>query len=296
MCGRKISLKHPLFITTAMVIGYNLFLLFNFLELDSLSKDHYIKAIVSQELPLPITITTTLFIALQQIYFTIAAYRVYKFQKKVSNIFSTRSNIKIVFTKRFIVLIWILNTTTFIAYAVASVHLVEFVIMPLVLSMIISSIVYYAFEHKAIFNEKTYEIFKKDIKLISQTSLVFQSNIDSDSNLKTVLHAKVIEDFLRESKSYLKLEYTIVDLSKDLGFPHAEVSSVINNELHKNFSKLINDFRVEESKLILKEKFNKINIESIAELSGFKSRASFYRAFKNKMGITPSEYVKQLFS
>ena len=293
MCGKKIPLRHPLFIITALVVAYNLFLLFEFLKLDSLLKDSYVKAIVNQELPQEIVITTTIFILLQQIYFTVAAYRVYVFKRKVSNIFSTRSSIKIGFTKRFILLIWILNASTIIAYIIASVHFVEFVIMPIVLSLIISSIVYYAFEHKAIFNEKTYEIFKKDIKLINQTSLVFQADTTEESSLKNVLHAKVIEDFLRESKSYVKLDYTILDLSKDLGFSSAIVSSVINKELHKNFSKLINDFRIEESKLILEEKFNQINIESIAELSGFKSRASFYRAFKNKEGITPSEYIKQ---
>jgi AraC-like DNA-binding protein len=41
-------------------------------------------------------------------------------------------------------------------------------------------------------------------------------------------------------------------------------------------------------------KYSQLTIDGVAQMVGFTSRSSFYNAFKEKMGITPSEYLKEI--
>lgn len=139
---------------------------------------------------------------------------------------------------------------------------------------------------------------KKDTKSkLSQVSQVSQLDIKKEiynENLQdSCFFSKLIKNEIQDNKSYLKLDYTIADLSKKLKLPQRTISDIINNKIGKSFSDLINEYRVQESKLILIDKSKSLTIDAIAELSGFKSRATFYRVFKDKTKMTPMEYIKK---
>lgn len=71
-----------------------------------------------------------------------------------------------------------------------------------------------------------------------------------------------------------------------------QVSQIINIRFQKNFSEVINSYRVEEAKNLLIQKPN-YSIEGIAFEAGFGSKATFNRVFKKHTGLTPSEYLSQ---
>ena len=72
-------------------------------------------------------------------------------------------------------------------------------------------------------------------------------------------------------------------------------SNINNEEKETNFCEWINSFRVEYAKDIMKESSNAdLTMVSIAERSGFSSRSVFYRAFKQREGLTPGEYKQRL--
>jgi AraC-like DNA-binding protein len=74
-----------------------------------------------------------------------------------------------------------------------------------------------------------------------------------------------------------------------------QLSQVINEKTGQNFNQFINTFRVEESKILLgSSQFNKLTIDAISEKSGFKSKSTFYEAFKAQMSMTPKQYVKNI--
>lgn len=72
------------------------------------------------------------------------------------------------------------------------------------------------------------------------------------------------------------------------------VSVTINNTYHKNFKSLLNEYRIREAckRLSDKEHYGHITIQAIYEGVGYKNAASFIRAFKKEMGMTPSVYQK----
>lgn len=74
------------------------------------------------------------------------------------------------------------------------------------------------------------------------------------------------------------------------------LSQIINNEKGKNFNDYINDLRIEYVLKRLKNdsKFRSFSIKGIANEIGYKSDASFVKHFKNKTGLNPSYYIKEL--
>ncbi len=104
-----------------------------------------------------------------------------------------------------------------------------------------------------------------------------------------------LQDYMKEHKSYLNSDLTINKLSKDLDVTPEYLSRTINKHLNKNFFDFINHYRVEEfKKLCRDEKNEKITIIGLAYESGFNSKATFNRVFKNITGTTPGAYQKDV--
>jgi AraC-like DNA-binding protein len=110
-------------------------------------------------------------------------------------------------------------------------------------------------------------------------------------------YIKQLEKHMAESKPYLNRELSIFDLSKQIKIPRHFLSEVINEHLGKNFYNLVNDYRIEEVKKRLEDpKYRHLTILAIAYDSGFNAKSSFNTIFKEKTGMTPSEYQRKVTS
>ncbi|MCB0277865.1 MAG: helix-turn-helix domain-containing protein [Calditrichaeota bacterium] len=97
-----------------------------------------------------------------------------------------------------------------------------------------------------------------------------------------------------QQRLYLKHDLSINDLSIELNIPRHRISQVLNNYLHTSFYQLINDFRVRDFlQKIEEEQHRHYTLLSLSLDCGFKSKATFNRAFKRLMKISPSDYIKQ---
>jgi AraC-like DNA-binding protein len=100
-------------------------------------------------------------------------------------------------------------------------------------------------------------------------------------------------DYMKEEKPYLNPDLNIAKLSKMLDVTPEYLSKVINTRLNKNFFDFVNRHRVDEFKEKCRDVNNKnLTIIGLAYDCGFNSKATFNRVFKNVVGSTPSEYVK----
>ena len=119
-----------------------------------------------------------------------------------------------------------------------------------------------------------------------------QSETEENPFLKL---SEKIQDYFDNEKPYLNPDFSIAQISLRMNVPQNHVLYCINSIFNTKFSKLKMKLRVEQTKVFLQESVHSnITIDGIAQLAGFSSRSSFYNAFKEETGITPSDYLKSI--
>jgi AraC-like DNA-binding protein len=106
----------------------------------------------------------------------------------------------------------------------------------------------------------------------------------------------LLGNIMQTKKLYLNPELKITDIASEVSLPRKQISRAVNEKLNDNFYNFVNRYRIGEAKRLLEDaKFNQFSIEGIARKSGFNSRSSFYTAFKNETGVTPSQFRGKVF-
>jgi AraC-like DNA-binding protein len=102
----------------------------------------------------------------------------------------------------------------------------------------------------------------------------------------------ILESSMSELKPYLKNDFNLTQLSVMINIPVHHLAYFFREHLHQSFHDYRNKWRIEHSKnLILEGKTKELTLEAIGQLSGFSSRNTFFIAFKQAEGISPSEYT-----
>lgn len=98
-----------------------------------------------------------------------------------------------------------------------------------------------------------------------------------------------------ENQYYLDLGIDLQSLAKKLNIADYQLSNLLNNSFHMTFPEFISYYRIEHAKTIIVKDINKKQtiIEILYE-SGFSSKSAFNRNFKKFMGVTPSEFRKNV--
>lgn len=97
---------------------------------------------------------------------------------------------------------------------------------------------------------------------------------------------------LIEERFFIDPKLSVRSLSEHIGINEKELSRLINKYTEENFYHFINQYRIEEFKILidLKEKQH-LSILGLAEEAGFNSKSTFYAVFKAFEGTTPKQYV-----
>ncbi len=102
--------------------------------------------------------------------------------------------------------------------------------------------------------------------------------------------AMKIENLFHLEKVYQETSYKRSDLARECDVTEAHLSKIVNIYFEKSVPQLLNTYRVEDAKHLLKE--TEADVIIISEESGFNSIATFNRVFKEIVGISPTEYRK----
>ena len=103
--------------------------------------------------------------------------------------------------------------------------------------------------------------------------------------------------FMDDEKPYLKSNITLDGLSELIDVPARELTAVLNGHFKMNFYEFINNYRIKEAKEILAADSNQQKtISDIFLAVGFNSKSVFNTFFKKNVGLTPSEFRKQINS
>ncbi|MFP4312898.1 MAG: helix-turn-helix domain-containing protein [Alphaproteobacteria bacterium] len=125
-------------------------------------------------------------------------------------------------------------------------------------------------------------------RIYPQSVIYEEKGQDDKLSREELLIAGKIEELLKLDKVYHEPSYSRSDLARELGVSETVVSRIINLHFQKSLPQLLNEYRVEDAKRLLKETDATITI--IAREVGFNSMASFNRVFRDMAKITPTEF------
>lgn len=133
---------------------------------------------------------------------------------------------------------------------------------------------------------------KKENTSVSQKKPKTTLTIDEEK-VQEILAAL---DKFEQKKQFIDVNCNLGFVAKKVKTNKAYLSKVIHSEKQQKFIQYITNLRINYALEKLKEDklFRSYDIKSIAAELGFKSPDSFSRAFKNKTGIYPSYYIKNI--
>jgi AraC-like DNA-binding protein len=98
-----------------------------------------------------------------------------------------------------------------------------------------------------------------------------------------------------EKKPYLSPEFNLSMMSAETDIPVHHLSYYFNEHLEVNFNTWKNDLKIAYVIDLIQNGSGEIlTLDALAKQAGFGSRTSFFNSFKQKMGVTPSEYLNKL--
>ena len=102
-----------------------------------------------------------------------------------------------------------------------------------------------------------------------------------------------IEKYVWEEQVFLNPDLEISDISFALKVPRHHIAYCFTNILKQKFTSYKNRLRVEHAINLLENGESALtSMDGIGAKSGFKSRSSFYEAFKVETGLTPNQFLK----
>ena len=153
---------------------------------------------------------------------------------------------------------------------------------------------FYSYQNYLLFYEQVENAFEQDIQ--SEEELLTNSGTEPEMVSEEeipVSYTGIIEkvDNWIKTDGYVKQGLTIKELSEILHTNRTYLSAYIKTTYKMTFREWITGLRLEYAKNILKE-HPEINIQKLAESSGFLSRSNFIKLFTEKEGCTPAKWKK----
>ena len=164
---------------------------------------------------------------------------------------------------------------------------------------VLSSIPFYCYlfhcyQNYLLFYEQVENAFEQDIQ--SEEELLTNSETEHEIVSEKEVPRSYTEFIERvdnwiKTDGYVQQGLTIKELSKILYTNRTYLSAYIKTTYKMTFREWITSLRLEYAKNILKE-HPEINIQKLAESSGFLSQSNFIKLFSEKEGCTPAKWKK----
>ena len=170
----------------------------------------------------------------------------------------------------------------------------EYVFIWILSSIPFYSYLFYSYQNYLLFYEQVENAFEQDIQSEEEllTDTETEPEIVSEKEVP-VSYTGIIEKVTNWIKTdgYVQQGLTIKELSEILHTNRTYLSAYIKTTYKMTFREWITGLRLEYAKNILKE-HPEINIQKLAESSGFLSRSNFIKSFTEKEGCTPAKWKK----
>lgn len=102
----------------------------------------------------------------------------------------------------------------------------------------------------------------------------------------------IVNNAIKYMEDNYKHKLTLSEVADNIYVSQWHLSKLLNRNMGQNFSEILNNIRIEQAKLLLKDP--SLRIGEIAELVGFMEVAHFSRVFKKTTGISANEYRNKI--
>jgi len=102
-----------------------------------------------------------------------------------------------------------------------------------------------------------------------------------------------LKKIMAEKELFKNPNLKVNDLAKEINVPGHQLSQVLNDNIRKNFTLFVNEYRINEACNILSQQTN-LTIEAVGDEVGFNSKSTFFATFKKIKGTTPSAYQQSI--
>ena len=170
----------------------------------------------------------------------------------------------------------------------------EYVFIWILSSIPFYSYLFYSYQNYLLFYEQVENAFEQDIQ--SEEELLTNSETEHEIVSEKEVPRSYPEFIERvdnwiKTDGYVQQGLTIKELSEILYTNRTYLSAYIKTTYKMTFREWITSLRLEYAKNILKE-HPEINIQKLAESSGFLSQSNFIKLFSEKEGCTPAKWKK----
>ena len=170
----------------------------------------------------------------------------------------------------------------------------EYVFIWILSSIPFYSYLFYSYQNYLLFYEQVENAFEQDIQ--SEEELLTNSETEHEIVSEKEV-PKSYTEFIERVDNWIKTDgyvqqgLTIKELSEILYTNRTYLSAYIKTTYKMTFREWITSLRLEYAKNILKE-HPEINIQKLAESSGFLFQSNFIKLFSEKEGCTPAKWKK----
>jgi len=100
-------------------------------------------------------------------------------------------------------------------------------------------------------------------------------------------------EVIQVDELYLDSELTLPQLAEAADLTSHQASQVLNGQMNQNFFNFVNNYRIDLAKrMLLDPEHREMPIVDLAIEVGFKSKSSFYDAFKRTTEMTPTQFKR----
>lgn len=180
------------------------------------------------------------------------------------------------------------------------------VILVMVILFVVSLLVIYFFRYSE--KNKMYRKIAKQYsdaiqneKKLKEYSAALEKKLDeADTDQKNIQVEKNndlfqrLEECMKQDKLYRKQALTRDSVAEMLDTNRTYLSRALSDNCGKSFSQYINSYRVRESLELLSDPKNDMPLKAVAFETGFSSLNTFYKIFREEVGMTPAMYRSKI--
>ncbi|MEQ8530408.1 MAG: helix-turn-helix domain-containing protein [Imperialibacter sp.] len=264
--------------------------IYDFYLLPSEEKVHF-AATLWQNPPWQAVVGNFLTLYSSPVYVILLLVRLKRFRRGLRNFFSSTERINLLWLQRLswgLGAIWAVVLGTYAYCRIADTHLPDnnnyYIFVTVSLFVLFLGYHGLKYENILVNYTSTGEVSEEAVAVERYK----KSGLKSDDEKALLDEIKML---LAKQKLYLEQNLTLDDLAKALDKPRHHISQAIGSEEGLTFYSLVNQLRVEAAKeKLVSENFAHFSLLGIGLDSGFNSKASFNRVFKEYAGISPSEH------